>query len=295
MTMDDPEPQMPKRRRPPFLLRQGLIALKVLRWMLMLGIVAVALLVVSLPHLSPYHLLPNCARNMKDIALAVEFYAQAHRCYPPAYIADKNGKPMHSWRVLILPFLEQDALYKEYDFSEPWNGPHNSCLMKKYPAVFHCHQAGHQDPSAADYVAPDPSATNYVAVVGDGTLWPGSSSVGLQNIKDGESNTIMFVEVAESDINWMEPRDLSFDRAIVGINVDKRHGISGYHNGRANFAFADGSVRQLSEKLSLETLKASLTIAGGEKIDEESIETLPPLCRCALQFDRSGQATSLGL
>ena len=56
---------------------------------------------------------------------ALQAYHQANGCFPPAYIADKNGKPMHSWRVLILPYLDYDDLYKAYDFSEPWDGPKN--------------------------------------------------------------------------------------------------------------------------------------------------------------------------
>lgn len=272
MTMDDPKPQKPKKRRPPFVLRQVLFALKMLLGMFMCGIVVIVLLPLLLPYRPP----PNCARNMKDIALAVHNYAQVNRCFPPACIADKDGKPMHSWRVLILPYLKQEALYKEYDFAEPWNGPHNSRLLEECPAVFHCPEAGHQNPLATSYVAPDPSATNYVAVVGDATLWPESRSVGFRDIKDGTSNTIMLVEVADSDIHWTEPRDLSFDRAVVGINVDKRHEISSYHNGSAYFAFVDGSVRDLSDKMSPAILKAILTIAGGETIDEANLVGRPP-------------------
>jgi prepilin-type processing-associated H-X9-DG protein len=263
MNLENPKPETLKRRWIHVVLRQVLFLLTMLLGM----IVAIVLLAPLLPNAPP----PNCARNMKDIALAVHCYAQAYHCFPPSCVADKNGKPMHSWRVLILPYLKQDDLYHEYDFSEPWNGPHNSRLMEKCPAVFHCPQAGHQDPSAAGYVAPDPSATNYVAVVGDATLWPESKSVRFQDIRDGVSNTIMFVEVADSDINWMEPRDLNFDRAIVGVNVDKRHGISGYHNGGAYFAFVDGSVKDLPDKMSLAMLRALLTIAGGEAIDQETL------------------------
>ena len=63
--------------------------------------------------------------NLRQIALALQSYHQANGCFPPAYVADKNGKPMHSWRVLILPYLGFDDLYKAYDFTEPWDGPNN--------------------------------------------------------------------------------------------------------------------------------------------------------------------------
>jgi hypothetical protein len=185
---------------------------------------------------------------MKQLALALMNYESEHHHFPPPYVADKDGKPMHSWRVLILPLLGQEDLYKEYDFSEPWNGPHNARLMTKCPKVFQC-------PSAHN---PDPSATNYVAVVGAATAWPGDKGVRLEDIKDGTGHTILLVEVAASDINWLEPRDMAFEQAIRGSN----------HGGTLDVAFADGGIRMLRNAIPPKDLKALLTIAGGERIDE---------------------------
>jgi prepilin-type processing-associated H-X9-DG protein len=200
-----------------------------------------------------------CFNNLKQISLALMNYDSRYGSLPPAYIADQNGKPMHSWRVLILPFLEQESLYKQYDFSEPWNGPHNSRLMEKCPTLFRCPSASNENRSA----------TNYVAVVGDTTMWPNNRCVQFESIKDGAANTIMLVEVADSNINWMEPRDLSFDQATIGMNVDRRHGISSNHTGTINVAYADGHMTHLSDGVSSEALKALFTIAGGETIDED--------------------------
>ena len=71
--------------------------------------------------------------NLKQIAMALQCYHQANGCFPPAYIADKTGKPMHSWRVLILPYLDRDDLYKAYNFTEPWDGPNNKKLATSRP------------------------------------------------------------------------------------------------------------------------------------------------------------------
>src|SRR5438105_1376638 len=71
-----------------------------------------------------------CGNNMKQIELALLNYHDANKSFPPAYVADAEGKPMHSWRVLILPYLERNDLYQQYDFNEPWNGPHNSRLAE---------------------------------------------------------------------------------------------------------------------------------------------------------------------
>ena len=78
----------------------------------------------------------QCRNNLKQIVLALQSYHQANGCFPPAYIADKNGKPMHSWRVLILPYLDRNALYKAYNFSEPWDGPNNKKLLALASRVY---------------------------------------------------------------------------------------------------------------------------------------------------------------
>ena len=66
-----------------------------------------------------------CQHRLRELAAALQRYHEVNGCFPPAYITDENGKPMHSWRVLILPYLDYDSLYKQYDFKEPWNGPKN--------------------------------------------------------------------------------------------------------------------------------------------------------------------------
>lgn len=68
--------------------------------------------------------------------MAVANYRSTFGGYPPAYIADCDGRPMHSWRVLILPFLEQQNLYAAYHFDEPWDGPNNRKLAGRIGQVF---------------------------------------------------------------------------------------------------------------------------------------------------------------
>ena len=80
----------------------------------------------------------QCANNLKQIALAMHNYHDVFKSFPPAVITDKNGRPMHSWRVAILPFIEQAALYKNYKFDEPWDGPNNRNLDNIAIPVFRC-------------------------------------------------------------------------------------------------------------------------------------------------------------
>jgi hypothetical protein len=172
----------------------------------------------------------ECLSHLKDITMALFKYENKYGHFPPAYTTDKNGKPVHSWRVLILPFMGFENLFKRYDFSEPWNGPNNSLLAEEMPSIYHC-------PSSD---ASNPWATNYAAVVGSNTAWPGDKSVGLHDISDEPSRTILLVEVADSNINWMEPRDLNFEDAKSGINIDKKRGISSNHACGVFVSFADG-------------------------------------------------------
>ena len=199
----------------------------------------------------------QCRNNLKQIALALHNYHDTYRCLPPAYIADEKGRPMHSWRVLILPFLEQEALYRKYRFDEPWDGPNNRKLASTVLDVFNC-------PSQSD----DPSTmTSYVVILGPSTAWPGDKSTRWRDFADGTSNTLLVVEVKGSGIHWMEPRDLHVVQMSPRVNPPAGQGISSAHPGGANVAWADGSVQFLPESMRRGDLKALLTIAGEELVD----------------------------
>ena len=74
----------------------------------------------------------ECAANLTKIGLAMHAYHEAYGCFPPAFVADTRGRPMHSWRVLILPFAGERALYEAYRFDEPWDGPNNRHLPRRH-------------------------------------------------------------------------------------------------------------------------------------------------------------------
>ncbi len=80
----------------------------------------------------------HCIHCLFDISMALDTYHQVNGCYPPAYIADKDGKPMHSWRVLILPYLLGGGAHLQYRFDEPWNGPNNKKLLPQRPYDYAC-------------------------------------------------------------------------------------------------------------------------------------------------------------
>jgi hypothetical protein len=197
----------------------------------------------------------ECKSHLKQLALAMHNYHDKYGSFPPAYIADKNGRPMHIWRVLLLPFLEFGPLYDQYRFDEPWNGPHNRLLAESAPSQFHC---------PADSGAK--TDTSYLVVVGPKTVFPGASSIKISDIADGTSNTILLVETVESGINWLEPRDMRYEEALRGINPKTGWGISSHHEGGAEVALADGSVRFLPDKTPVEPFRLFLERDDGRTV-----------------------------
>ena len=204
----------------------------------------------------------QCTNNLRQIALALVQYEEEHRCFPPAFIPDKNGKPMHSWRVLILPYLERKGLYDQYRFSEPWDSPHNRALASQMPSVYACPSEGPRGSGI----------TSYAMFVGPHAFSTGPKGRTSSEITDGVSNTIMVAEAADAHINWMEPRDLDTENIRFQINgsrnLDAKDAeISSRHSGGANVAFCDGSVQFLSDGIDAVVLKRLITIDDGETID----------------------------
>ena len=198
-----------------------------------------------------------CQRNVQRLGRALLTYEAVHGMFPPAFIADEDGRPMHSWRALILPFFGPERLSERYDFSEPWDGPNNRKLADIPVSGFTC-RADHEDPS---------TMTSYVAVIGPGTAWPEDQPTRIKDFTDGIRNTLLVVEVADSGIHWMEPRDLHVGQMAPTVNPAAGQGISSPHPGGAQVAFANGHTRFLPETTSPQDLRAMLTISGREPID----------------------------
>jgi hypothetical protein len=186
--------------------------------------------------------------------LAVANYHEEYGCLPPAYLTGPDGRPWHSWRVLLLPFFERDDLYKQYDFNEPWDGPNNAKLADRMPVIYTLDRDG----QSANTVA------NYLAVVGPDTAWPGHSTITLKDVTDGTPNTILLVENEGAGVPWLEPRDLTL--ADMSLELNHPRGVSTKYD-RPAVVTLDGSVRALEPTISPETLRALFTIRGGERVE----------------------------
>ncbi|MBN9118010.1 MAG: DUF1559 domain-containing protein [Planctomycetes bacterium] len=183
--------------------------------------------------------------------MAVVNYTETHGHFPPAYQVGPDGRPWHSWRVLILPFIEGHELFKRYRFDEPWDGPNNSRLANQMPKTLAYSGAGQT------------TTTNYLAVVGKETMWPGPTGRNRSDIKDALNETILIVENNGLGVHWMEPRDLVFDTMSFGF--DDPNGVSSWYKYPAVVTTDDAVVR-LSKEMAPEALRAALTVAGGEQL-----------------------------
>jgi Protein of unknown function (DUF1559) len=203
----------------------------------------------------------ECTNNEKQILLAMHNYASSHKyTFPPAYTTSKDGKPLLSWRVLILPYLDQQqALYKEFHVDEPWDSPHNRTLIAKMPKVYRC-------PLESKDGARD-GKTRYLAPRGPNTVFRGAEPVALKEITDGMSNTIVLVDAGdEQAVTWTKPddgdvppQDEAAFKAIFRAHRQRR---------RAGtvMGFGDGAVRFLQENVKPATIRALATYNQGETI-----------------------------
>lgn len=196
--------------------------------------------------------------------MAVANYESTYGNLPPAYVLGPDGEPWHSWRVLILPYIEEQKLFEEYRFDEPWDGPHNRTLAARMPKIFRFHNR----------TEPGQTTTNYLAVVGPHTMWPGVDGRKYADVTDGTANTVLIVENRGLGVNWMEPRDLDF--ATLPLDFNHPHGVSSWYKTPA-VSMADGSVRTFPRGSDPLALRAALTASGGEAVslDGERWQVLP--------------------
>ncbi len=194
----------------------------------------------------------QCTNHIKLIMLGLHNYHDLYGSFPPAYTVDEDDNPLHSWRVLILPFIEHPAMYTQIRLDEPWDSEHNRQFHAKTPPIFRCPSG---NPSEAVQV-PTPAGCYYSVVDGPEAAFFGSQP---RAMKEGEASQSIFVVERRTPVNWMDPsREISFETAVKGINVDAM-GISSYHPGCAGVALGDGSVRFLSNTISNEILREMLT------------------------------------
>ncbi|MFM9965809.1 MAG: DUF1559 domain-containing protein [Planctomycetaceae bacterium] len=196
--------------------------------------------------------------NLKMIGLAMHNYHDTHRAFPPAANVDKKDKKLLSWRVHILPFVDQIALYQQFHLDEPWDSEHNKQFIKQIPPVY-------VQPTHADLAKE--GKTVYLVPTGEGTAFDGNEGRPMVKFTDGTSNTILAVEAhRDAAVIWTKPDDLAVDLKNPLKNL-KSALTGGFH-----VLLADGSVRFVSDNINANTLKLLFTISDGQAVNFDAID-----------------------
>ena len=217
--------------------------------------------------------------NLKQLGLAFHNFHDVYTRFPPAVVYGPDGKRWHSWRVSVLPFVDQAALYTRYRFDEPWDGPNNKKLLSEVPEVY-------RDPI---YGNPDDNYTHYAVVTGKGTAFPTEGvkmdpkqptsplvnlpkSGGAKRIRDftdGSSNSLLVGPVSpDRMIPWTKPEDIVLNEKFPALG-QKGGFAAPYEIGKlksGQFLICDGSVRTIRSDINMQTLRNLILISDGNVI-----------------------------
>lgn len=208
--------------------------------------------------------MPPCRRNLKQLTIALHNYHEEFRCLPPAWTEAEDGTRLHSWRTLLLPYMGHENLYKQIRLDEPWDSVHNGRIATEFRTevakMFRCPNAPAEDKQIDN--------TSYLTIVGPQTVSRTSKRVSFRDIVDGSSNTVWVIEVASSNIHWMEPRDIPIETlrnkpngscgTILGCNHLSLKDSQPTES--FNVAYADGSTGSMLTNTSVNQLTRLVVI-----------------------------------
>ena len=189
----------------------------------------------------------QCRIHMQRILLAMHEYHSDYGSFPPAVVYGPDEQPMHSWRVLLLPYLEQKELYDRYRLDEPWDSPHNAVLQSEIPATYRC--PAHEDT--------DSNLTTYVVVTDASGVFDGGRATEMSQIKS-PATTLVLAEVDRHAVLWLQPTDVTLDNLLTdlrrSVDPDDSHHTGGLHlgfaDGHVEFVESDRKLRELGEMMS---------------------------------------------
>lgn len=196
----------------------------------------------------------QCTNNLKQIGIALHGYHDVYHTFPPAYTVDASGRRLHSWRTLILPFLEQQSLYDLIDLSKPWDDPANAEAFNATVPNYRC--------PAIDR---PPNHTTYVATAAPDACICSAEPRALSDITDPYDQTLLLIEVDSAhSVPWMAPVDAD-EKSF--LDIGPKSALA--HAEGMNVLFVDGSARFLNAETSAAVRRTLITIAGNDKSARE--------------------------
>lgn len=199
----------------------------------------------------------TCNSNLRQIAYALNKYEEEHGRFPPAYTVDDSGQRLHSWRSLILPYLGRKDIFDQIDFTQPWDSPANRRFLELQLNCFAC-------PSDLSETG---GLTSYLAIDDPQSVFRGTKRVTSQYVsaRDGSMFTVFVMEVAGSDVHWLEPRDLALADLEQAFQCTGK-AISSRHEAGAHVAFVSGRVNFISKEIERDVLRAIMTCDGRDYV-----------------------------
>lgn len=197
----------------------------------------------------------QCKNNLKQIGLAFHNYSDVYG----TFAADQLGWPRSSWRIALLPYVDEEAVVGVYDLTQAWDSAANEPLQRKQVRSYSCPNR----PTSFDSVGR--FLTSYVVPTGEETVFSSQQGTPYSAIKDGTSNTLLVVEACGNEIIWTNPQDVevsSYELSVNGPGAIKGQSgslISSWHVGGAQVVLADGSARFLSDAIDPKVLRSLLT------------------------------------
>ncbi|MFO0914441.1 MAG: DUF1559 domain-containing protein [Pirellulales bacterium] len=195
----------------------------------------------------------GCISQVRQVMLAVLNYEADHGQFPPAYTVDAAGKPLHSWRTLILPYMEEQALFEKIDLSKPWDDPVNAQARESCPQAYRCPGAVLEE-----------GMTTYLAVVDPQGVMSGATPRKKTEVTDGTSRTMVLIDApAAESVHWMSPSDADL-QMLTGpaMNGEKNHA-----GGVTPVAFLDCHVKAMSVEDLVKDCRSMTTIAGRDHVE----------------------------
>lgn len=197
----------------------------------------------------------DCASRLRQIVLAMLLYEKDHGTLPPAFTIDTSGKKLHSWRVLLLPYLDQQKLFDQIKKDEPWDSPHNKKFASVDVPTYRCE--GDLKAKAGD--------THYSVVVGPGLAFTGATGTSLDSFPGNDKRLILVGERSEPTC-WMDPSgEVSLSSAKLGVNPSLPTGakiatavLGSQHPQGVNFGFRSGAVEVLQSSVTPDDLTEML-------------------------------------
>jgi prepilin-type processing-associated H-X9-DG protein len=234
---------------------------------LFLAGVLIALLLPAVPSAREAARRMQCSNNLRGIGIEFHNWHEKFKHLPDAITTDE-GLPPRSWRIELLPYLEDSTLYDAYDIEQTWDAPDNEPIARTPVKMLRCPSyRNDQDPQQRYFTA-------YAVVAGNESAFPDGKGLPFRGILDGTSNTLMVAEACGHNIVWTQPKDLDLQRDEIAVNgASRTRGrspsiLSSYHPGGGQVVFVDGSVRFISESIDTSTLEALTTATGGEAVGD---------------------------